>query len=281
MNTDLNEIFYSLYDYLFKEWIKLIGIIIFIGLFLYYITGNKQLFDELDINFVEDNKDNPKINKTFMKYCKDIVSTHKDKINLYDDIIHYLVVILILLLLYFIYAGFNTYFVIPIIMENSRCGMAWSLLRFIFKWPLLGFLFNKNRNLTDIIDFKLLGFISKQFKLTIYMTTILLYLIYVVISIYVIHEFKNNSNNCYILRNYEKLKYDPDNDSIKKKINSDIVKYHSIYYKNIAMVIVLIILYGFNSDIFFNFASLFIASKENIETISNKLKNTDCIVIKS
>jgi len=153
----------------------------------------------------------------------------------------------------------------------------WVFLRLIFKWPLLGFLFNKNKNLMDILDFKLLGFMAKQSKLTIYVTLVLLYLIYVIISIYVIHEFKNNSNKCYILRNMLMRNSYPKKKQYQDLIHKDVVKYHTIYYNNIFMLIILIILYGFNSDIFVNFANLFISNTHYIETITKKITNTKCV----
>ena len=270
---DLKELFLKIYyiiqDFLSKESSKLLGIIALVGAFLWYIIRNQGLFVELDQNFDDDdNNDNMPteegeiltlnkkwdqyINKSFNKYCKEIIDSHTEKIKLYDNVVSYLVVILVLLLFYFMNSGFNTYFVTPKILENGKCGIVWDILRFIFKWPVLipnlGFLFTKNRNLRDILDFKLLGFMAKQSKLLIYMIIILLYLVYVILSIYVIYKFKNNSNNCYIIRNTLRRDLYPENSKYyNDKIKADIVKYHTIYYNNILMLIILMDLIKLNN----------------------------------
>lgn len=290
---DLKELFlkiyYIIHDFLSKESSKLLGIIALIGVFLWYILKNKGLFEELDQIFDDDNMPDEEgeiltlnkkwdqyINKSFNKYCKEIIDSHTEKIKLYDNVVSYLVVILVLLLLYYMKSGFNTYFVTPNILENGKGGIGWGILRFIFKWPYLGFLFSKNRNLRDILDFKLLGFMAKQSKLLIYMIIILLYLVYVILSIYIIYKFKNNSNNCYIFKNTLRRDLYPENYKYyNDKIKADIVKYHSIFYNNILMLIILIILYGFNSDILVNFANLFISNTHYIDTITKKFTNTN------
>jgi len=132
LKETLFKIYLWIYDCLSNERYKLFGIIMIIEVFVWYITKNQGMFDELNSNFdsgptnttteneeegeilsPEDKIKNQNVNKTFNKYCKEIIDTHTEKINLYDNVVGYLVLMLGMLLIYYIYAGIFTYVVRP------------------------------------------------------------------------------------------------------------------------------------------------------------------------
>jgi hypothetical protein len=97
--------------------------------FLKYITQIDNLFTKIDPGLNQDVDSESEdisinnINKTFKKYCGDIIEKHAEyNINL-NKISGYLQSLLKILILYMIFSGLYTYLIVPYLMNSEYCNL--------------------------------------------------------------------------------------------------------------------------------------------------------------
>lgn len=150
------------------------------------------------------------------------------------------------------------------------------ILRLIIKYPLLGFLFTKYKNSDDILNFAFAGRFSKVLKNMIYLLLAMLYFTYLFLSVYMIRNIRKN--DCYILKNVErKIEYPEKVVEINKNIKKDIITFNAIYFKNMILICITLILFIINSDTLIDFVALFMKKGgDHLSRISKLLPIEKC-----
>ena len=371
-------------------------VLLFIIFIISYLSGSLTDFQELDSKFIDydyvkniSNDDLNDVKYTFNKYCKNLIDTHEDNINSYNNIISKLMSLLKVFLLYLISAGLFTYIFVPYLKDSKYCslnkvykygfkyvfilgfcishlytilkipltwitgGQILKLKRFVsnvidfsslelmninlFAFPckntiaeeeeedndiskqplktpkiykrcnttdneltqsyskynqyiyyiiivlLPGFLLEKNKTASDILNFAYTGRFSKFARNFVYLTLTLLFFIYMFMNIYLVRKL--SKNNCYILKDLkikEKLVIEEEGvvnninkiNNINATIVKNMVKKHAITINNMVIILITIIIYSFNTDIFDGVVNFFKSHNKTISKFGATL--TEC-----
>lgn len=142
-----------------------------------------------------------------------------------------------------------------------------------------GFLLEKNKTAADILKFGYTGRFSKFVRNFVYLTLTLLFFIYMFMNIYLVRKL--SKNNCYILKDLkikDTLVIEEENEEIVHIINGEIVKNmikkHAININNMIIILITIIIYSFNTDIFDGIVDFFKSHSKTIGDFGKRL--TDC-----
>ena len=142
-----------------------------------------------------------------------------------------------------------------------------------------GFLLEKNKTAADILKFGYTGRFSKFVRNFVYLTLTLLFFIYMFMNIYLVRKL--SKNNCYILKDLkikDTLVIEEENEEIVHIINGTIVKNmikkHAININNMVIILITIIIYSFNTDIFDGVVKFFKSHNKTISKLGARL--TDC-----
>ena len=130
-----------------------------------------------------------------------------------------------------------------------------------------GYMLQKNKNITEILRFNHTGPLSKYVSNFVYLFITMLFFIYLFLNIYLTSRLSKNS--CYILKNLQKRNLLKDKyTEITKEIRNAVVKKNSLATNNLVVMIVVLILYGFYTDVFNGFIEFFKSGSGHIGRIS-------------